>query len=553
MLGFSRSMTAPEALARGRAAVKHQAWSDAYREFATADRETPLAPEDLDCLATAAYLVGEDSISAEARARAHTGFLERGDRDRAARSAFWLGYALISVPAQQAKANGWLARARRLLDECGSERVEHGLLLCTQGYQKLIEGDLTSALDSFEQAARIGTRFRDSDVTSLARHAQARVLLRMNRRPEGFAFLDEVMVAVAAGEVVPMIAGVIYCSVISACYDVFDLRRAQEWTDALSGWCAAHPDIVPFRGQCLVRRSELMQLHGAWEEAVAEAQRATEWLAHASTSEDTGVAHYQQAELYRLRGKLTHAEDCYRRASQAGRQPYPGLALLRLAQGNVEAAGTAVRRMLEETREPRGRARVLGAAVEIMLAQHDVASARNAADELSQIARSFESQVLQAAAAQARGAVALAAGESGAALDLLRDAWAAWQVLHAPYEIGRVRELIGRAYRQMGDEDGAQMEFDAAQETFDRLGASPDAARVAALVAPAGSPASGALTGRELEVLRLVATGKTNRAIALELSISEKTVARHLSNIFTKLDLPSRSAATAYAYEHKLL
>jgi DNA-binding CsgD family transcriptional regulator len=546
-------MTAPQALARGRAAFERKAWSDAYRELAVADRDGRLDPEDLDHLATAAYLVGEESSSADARARAHSGFLERGELVRAARSAFWLGYALISVPSQQAQANGWLARAKRLLDECGTERVEHGFLLCTQGYLKIVEGDLPAALGIFEQAARIGTRFGDTDVTSLARHAQARVLLRMNRRSEGFALLDEVMVAVTGGEVVPIIAGVIYCSVISACHDVFDVNRAQEWTDALSNWCSTHPDIVPFRGQCLVRRSELMQLHGAWEEAVAEARRATARLAHGRVETEAGAAHYQEGELYRLRGDLNRAEESYRRASQAGRKPYPGLALVRLAQGNAEAAGSAVNRMLEETRDARGRARLLGAAVEIMLACQDVASARSAAEELLQLARTFDSRVLHATATQASGAVALADGQAATALEWLQTSSGAWQELHAPYETGRVRELVGRAYRQLGDEDGAQMELEAAQETFDRLGASPDSARVAALLATSTGPACGGLTGREVEVLRLVATGKTNRAIALDLSISEKTVARHLSNIFTKLDLTSRSAATAYAYEHKLL
>jgi DNA-binding CsgD family transcriptional regulator len=294
-------------------------------------------------------------------------------------------------------------------------------------------------------------------------------------------------------------------------------------------------------------------LHGEWDDAVAEAQRATTAFARTAVEVEVGAAHYQEAELYRLRGDLTRAEESYRRASQSGRKPSPGLALLRLGQGNVEAAGAAVRRMLEETRESRSRARLLGAAVEIMIAQHDLAAARTAADELSQIARTFESRVLNATAAHACGAVALAAGESGAALELLRSALTIWQELRAPYEIGRVRELIGRAYRLLGDEEGAQLEFDAAQEMFDRLGAAPDSARVASLLGQHSAPASGALTGREVEVLRLVATGKTNRAIATDLSISEKTVARHLSNIFTKLDLPSRSAATAYAYEHKLL
>jgi DNA-binding NarL/FixJ family response regulator len=546
-------MATSDALTRGRAAFERKAWSEACRQLRRADRDAPLDPEDLDHLATAAYLIGEESVSAEIRSRAHASFLERGDLMPAARSAFWLGYALLNAPSQQAQANGWLGRARRLLDECGGDSVEHGLLLCTNGYQKIVADDLQSALTTFEEAARIGARFRDTTVTSLARHAHARILLRMNRRTEGFALLDEVMVAVTSGEVAPMVAGVIYCSVISACHDVFDLPRAQEWTEALSAWCTTHPDIVPFRGQCLVRRSELMQLHGAWEEAVAEADRATALLGQAPRDPDAAAAHYQRAELHRLRGDFGAAEESYRRASQAGRKPDPGLALLRHAQGQIEAAGAAVARMLEETREPRRRARVLGTAVEILLAQGNLASARQSADELSHIAQAFDSGLLRAAAAQAAGAIALADGHADAALEPLRQALSAWQDLGAQYEMARVRELIGLSYRQLGDEEGAQMEFDAAHDTFDRLGASPDLARLATVIVPSASAVSGPLTGREVEVLRLVATGKTNRAIALDLAISEKTVARHLSNIFTKLDLSSRSAATAYAYAHKLL
>ena len=539
------------ALSRGRAAFDREAWSDAYRELVAAGGRSALDPEDLDRLATAAYLVGEDAASADARARAHAGFLERGEPTRAARSAFWMAFGFFDNPANRAQAGGWLARAQRLLDECGEDCVEHGFLLCARGFRQATEGDVASAIASFQEAAAIGSRFRNHDVMALARHGQARGLIRMNRRSDGFGLMDEVMVAVTGGEVSAMIVGVVYCSLISACFDAFDMGRAHEWTTALAGWCASHPDMVPFRAQCLIRRSELLQLHGAWEDAIAEAQRAADCCARTAATSDTGAACYQQGELHRLRGDFARADEWYRRASQAGRKPYPGIALLRLAQGELDAAEAAARRMLLEVNDRRARARVLGACVEIMLARQDVEAARGASDELSRIAAELDAPFLQAAAAQCAGAVSLAAGDGAGALQLLRQACTSWQELDAPYEVARVRVCIGLAYRQIGDEDGAQMEFDGAQETFDQLGAASDSARVAALLKPPS--ASGPLTGREVEVLRLAATGKTNRMIAANLAISEKTVARHMSNIFTKLNLTSRAAATAYAYEHKLL
>jgi DNA-binding CsgD family transcriptional regulator len=547
------AMTAIEALARGRAAFEQEAWSDAYAQLAAADRHASLEPPDLDRLATAAYLIGEDAASTDARTRAHNGFLERGEAICAARSAFWLAFAIIDKPDQRAQAGGWLARARRLLDESQQECVEQGFLLCAFAFQQASGGEVPAAHAAFGQAARIGARFRDADLIALARHGEGRTLLRMDRTTEGLGMLDEVMVAVTCGEVGPMVAGVVYCSVIGACHDLFDLRRAQEWTTALAGWCAAHPDMVPFRGPCLIRRSELMQLHGAWPAAIDEAQRACARLADAPSQPDAGAAYCQQAELYRLRGEFEKADEAYRRASQAGLKPHPGLALLRLAQGQADAADVAIRRVLQETRGFRARAQALCASVEIMLAGQDLSAALSAAEELARMAGELDAPFLRAASAQASGAVALAAGDVSAAVGSLRDAWAIWGELDAPYQIAQVRALLGLAYRKLGDEDGARMEFDAAQETFERLGAAPDAARMATFLTPAAPQASGGLTGRELEVLRLVASGKTNRVIAAELAISEKTVARHVSNIFTKLDLSSRSAATAYAYEHKLL
>ncbi len=546
-------MRASQALAEGRAAYDAGSWSKAAARLAEADRDAPLGPEDLDRLAVAAYLTGDDSAGVDARARAHAGFLERGEPVRAAASAFWLAFSILDQPQQRSQAAGWLARARRLVEDAGVDCVEQGWLLCASAFQQAAAGDPESARVTFAEAAAIGERFRCRELVTLARHGQGRALVYLTRIAEGLALLDEVMLAVTSGEVGPMVAGVVYCSVISACHDVFDVRRAQEWTGALSRWCAAQPDLVPFRGQCLVRRSEVMQLKGAWQDAAAEASRACERLAEAGGREGAGAARYQLAEMHRLLGHFAEADEGYRLASQAGRRPYPGMALLRLAQGQIGAAVAAIRSALQEARDRRTRVRLLPAAVEILLASHDRDAARATADELARIAGALDTPFLRAVSSQARGAVTLEAGDAAGALVPLRAACTAWEELEAPYEMARVRVLVGLAYRQLGDHDGAELELDAAHEIFDRIGAAVDAARAAALAASGASRAASGLTGREVEVLRLIATGATNRAIAARLAISEKTVARHVSNIFTKLDLPSRAAATAYAYEHKLL
>jgi ATP/maltotriose-dependent transcriptional regulator MalT len=296
-----------------------------------------------------------------------------------------------------------------------------------------------------------------------------------------------------------------------------------------------------------------MQLHGAWNAALTEAHRACERLTDPPAQPEAGAAYYQLAELHRLRGDFARADEAYRLASQAGRTPQPGLALLRLSQNQLDAADASIRLALQEARNQRARVLVLRAAVEIMLAKNDVAAARGTCDELGRVAEQLDMPFPRAVSSQARGAVALAEGQPLASLALVREARAAWQELDAPYELAQSRVLIGLAYRELGDEDGAQLEFDAAHEAFEKLGAAPAVSRVAALNARPSPPPGTGLTGREIEVLRLVAAGEKNRTIAGQLRISEKTVARHLSNIFTKLDLPSRAAATAYAYKHKLL
>ena len=545
-------MDAVGEIEQGREFYAARAWSDAYTALSGADREAALPGDDLELLATAAYMIGREDDYFSALGRAHQAHLNAGEALHAARCALWVAMNLAQR-GEMGRAGGWLGRARRLVEREGRACVEQGYLLIPRMFEHEAMGDLSAAIATASEAAAIAERFGDADLLALAVHSQGHLLVLAGRVKEGLALLDESMVAVTTGELSPIVSGIVYCGVIIGCQAAFDLHRAQEWTAALAAWCREQPDMVAFTGRCLVHRTEILGLRGAWTEALEEARRAVERCLEGQNRRAAGQAAYLQGDLHRLQGSFDAAERAYREASGYGREPQPGLALLRLAQGNADAASAAIQRALGETRDHRGRAALLPATVEIALAAGDVPAARSACLELEEIAAEYEAGMLDAAVLYANGAVDLAQGDPEPALVVLRRASHAWQELDAPYEAARARVLIGQACLALGDAEAAMMEREAAHDAFALLGAAPDVALIAAEARRAGSREPHGLTARELEVLRLVAAGHTNKSIAAQLVLSERTVERHVSNIFAKLVVSSRAAATAFAYEHKIL
>jgi DNA-binding NarL/FixJ family response regulator len=538
-------------LDRARIAHGERAWANAFQAFSAADQEMPLEAEDLERLALAAYLVGRDEDYLAALERACHAHREASRAARAAHCAFWLAFRLL-MRGESGRANGWLARAQRWLERSPRECAERGYLLLPVVEQRIDTGDFEAAFAAAAEAAGIGERCSDADLIACARHQQGRIRLQQGQVEVGLALLDETMVAVTAGELSPLVTGLMYCSVIQACQEVYALERSSEWTAALTRWCEGQRDMVAFTATCQVHRAEILQLQGIWSAALEEARHACV-RSQGVDRRAMAAALYQQGEVYRLQGDFAAAEQAYRDASQLGLEPQPGLALLRLQQNRSDAAVTAIRRVVSTTANRLKRMSLLPAYVEIMLARGNVEDAHGAAQELEAIAASFDTSVACAMAAEVRGAVDLATGNALTALRSLRRAFEVWQSIEAPHAAARVRVLIGQACRALGDEDGAALELEAARSSFERLGAVPDLARTKHLMKRAAFGDACGLTPRELEVLRLIATGKTNAAVAHELCRSERTIDRHLSNILAKLDLPSRTAATAWAYEHGLI
>ncbi len=533
---------------QARTAVERKAWSDAYRAFRVVDAPD-LTPKDWEGLSDSAWWTGRIEESIEARHKAYTGYVEAGQE----RPAAWMAARLCMehfLRDEPAVGAGWFGRVQRhakTLPDC----VELGFARLLEATVLRFTGDPVSALPLAERAYQIGQRFGDRDLLVMAIHTQGVILISQGRVAEGVALLDEAMTSVVAGELSDYFTGAVYCNVIGACLEIADVRRAGDWGEAARAWAESLPPESPYPGMCRINRAQLANLRGEWSRAEAESIRATEELIAFSPAL-AAEALYETGEVRRRRGDLEGAEAAFERAHELGVEPQPGLALLRLAQGKVDAALTALRTAVMGASGNRlRRVRLQGALADAALAAGDLDAARAAVDDMDAIARESDAPVLAASAATVRGSVQLAESDVSGALESLRRAGALWQELRLPYESARARTLYGLALRAAGDEDDARLELRAALAAFERLGAARDAAKASDLL---GGPATlpGGLTAREAEVLRLVASGKTNRDIAVELVISEHTVARHLQNIFGKLDVTSRSAAAAFAYEHDL-
>ncbi|OIJ27249.1 helix-turn-helix transcriptional regulator [Nocardioides luteus] len=531
-------------LESARSAYARGDWAAAYAAWSGADADT-LSAEELEDFAVAAELTGHHDETVTALHRAFRRSQETSDLGRSVRCAFRITMTAY-VHGESALARGWTSRAESLVAEV--DGVERGWVDFLRMFRALEAGDFATAGGCADEVAERGRRFAEPDLTALGLCAQGRMALYSGRVVEGLARLDEAMVRVIAGEASPVVAGHVYCTAIEGCQEISDFGRVAEWTAALERWCAAQPGLLAFTGQCAVHRGQLLRLHGEWQQALEEFEHATRRYQEVNAPDAVGLAAYEAGEVLRLRGELAEADAAYERAADRGFDPQPGLALLWLSRGQSAAALAAVDRLLAETNGPVQRCRLLPAAVEVLLDAGEIDRAREVAAELDGLAGHFGCVWLEAAAAHAHGAVELAAGDAAGALPYLRKAQQLWARAEATYERSRARLLTGRALAGVGDTESARRELEAARTVFRQIGARPAADEADALLAPAALPAG--LTAREAEVLRLVASGRSNAQIAADLVLSEKTVARHLSNIFTKLDVRSRTAATAFAFEH---
>ncbi len=527
-------------------ALRHHEWDHARALFLAVGDSGQLTADDSYGLATADWWLGLMQDALSAYEQAYLGYLGDQRRDRAALAAFDIAGSLF-LRGDHVRGSGWLSRFNRLLQD-----MPEGVL---HSYARWVELDGRSADLHFDEALAAARRlhadgvlYADLDLCTLALMLEGRILVRHGRVDAGMSVLDEAMLTAASGRMDPAYAGNVYCNLVAACHEVLDIGRMREWTVALARWCESLPSAVLFTGICRVHRAQLLQLGGDWDRAEREAAKVCAELTDVQVS-SVAEAHYVIGEIRLLRGDLTGAEEQLGRADKLGRDPQPALALVRLAQRDIAGAAAMIGTALAVVAgRPTARARLLAAQVEITVAAGDLDRADRAAEELEQIAAAYSTAGLRGMAAQARGAVLVARGAATQALPILHTALRTWQELGAPHPAARVRLLVARAQTGLGDVTGALNALEAAAEVFTRLGAVSDA-RLASSLRPS-RPQPDGLTEREAQILVLVAAGRTNPQIGQDLSISHKTVARHLSNIFTKCGLATRTAAAAYVFEH---
>jgi class 3 adenylate cyclase len=476
-----------DALEAGRDACRRNAWREALQLLGAADAAQRLEPGDLERLGEAAFWSSRPSVSVDAWERAHAGYVAAGNYRRAGFISLRLSqeYSNRLAPAVAA---GWLKRAERLLEE-QPDSAEYGYLLLLQARGAVGCGDLDGALGRTRTALGIGMCTGDRDLQVLSLHAQGQALVTKGEVADGMALIDEATVAAVCGELGPLATALVYCRTISTCRDLADFRRAGEWTDAAQRWCERQA-ITGFPGVCRVHRAEVMRFRGAWADAEQEVRRACRELVEFVPA-DAGEAFYELGEIRLKVGDLPAAEGAFRQAHELGREPEPGLSLLRLAEGKTEAAAASIRRVLVlESVDRLLRARLLPAQVEIALAAGDHESAARAALELETIADTYGTAALEALARHARGAVALAQGDPQTALQALRRAQQIWRELDAPYDGARTRVLLAEAYRTLGDEAAGTLELQAAHAAFERLGAALDQRRAVERLADVGAAAA---------------------------------------------------------------
>ncbi|MBF6135157.1 helix-turn-helix transcriptional regulator [Nocardia otitidiscaviarum] len=534
-------------LLRAREAYERREWLAAFGTLSDLDADA-LDGDDFTRLATAAYLTGRTNDCVHALQRAYQRNLDSGEPLAAVRSAFWLAQTLLFT-GESVVGGGWVTRAQRLLEEVPDDVVERGYVLVAVMFRHIFAGEFAAAARCADEVTDYGHRFAEPDLTAMGLCAQGRLALYSGHVREGLALLDEAMTCITTGGVSTMFVGHIYCAMIEACQEISDFGRAETWTIALTTWCADQPGLVMFTGQCAAHRGQLMRMHGAYDAALEEFELAIRRYTDIEAPAAAGLAMAERADVLRIRGAYDEADHAYHDALAFGHEPQPGLALLWLARGRQAAALGAARRLLAEADDPVHRSRLLPAAIEILLAAGESEKAAELGVELTRIGASFGCAALRAMAGYARGCIATVRCDYAAAITELRHAARIWTELGAPYEAARCRVGIGRVLRALGDEESARSELTAARRVFTELGAAPAEQAADELLRPT-NPCG--LTARELEVLRLVAAGHSNPEIAATLVLSEKTVARHLSNIFTKIDVTSRTAAAAFAYEHDL-